>query len=128
MGTLAAIPLYLLLRPLGSTAYLLVLTALFALGVWLCGKASRELGDADPGAIVWDEIVGYLAAMTGSGGDAWAVLAGLLLFRIFDIWKPWPIRWVERRVAGGLGIMLDDLLAAVYTSLMLHALAALARA
>ncbi len=118
-GTLAAVPLYWLLSPLPLGAYLLVLAALFGLGIWSCGRTARDLGGQDPGAIVWDEVVGYLAAMTAApAGWPW-VLAGFLLFRLFDIWKPWPIGWLDLRIKGGLGIMLDDLAAGGLTCLTL---------
>lgn len=118
-GTLAAVPLYWLLGPLPLGAYLLILVALFGLGIWACGRTARDLGGQDPESIVWDEVVGYLVAMTAApAGWPW-VLAGFLLFRFFDIWKPWPIRWLDRRIEGGLGIMLDDLAAAALTWLVL---------
>jgi phosphatidylglycerophosphatase A len=114
-----------MLSPLPLAAYLAVLAALFGLGVWACGRAAGDLGGEDPGAIVWDEVVGYLAAMTAApGGWPW-VLAGFGLFRLFDIWKPWPICWLDRRVKGGLGIMLDDLAAGVLTWLVLWGIAAM---
>jgi phosphatidylglycerophosphatase A len=110
-GTLAAIPLYLLLAPLPLPIYALVLMGLALLGVWACSRAGRGLGIHDHPAIVWDEVVGYLLTMTAAPpGWPW-VLAGFLLFRALDIWKPWPIRWLDRRVGGGLGVMLDDLAA-----------------
>ncbi len=112
-GTLLAVPLYLLLAPLPVPVYLLAVLALFLAGIPLCGIASRALGGDHP-SIVWDELVGYLATMTAApAGWPW-VLAGFALFRAFDIAKPWPIRAVDERVQGGLGIMLDDLLAAAY--------------
>ena len=93
---------------------------MFGAGVWICARTSAALGVHDHGAIVWDEVVGYLAAMTAAPpGWAWAVL-GFLLFRLFDICKPFPIRWLDRRVPGGLGIMLDDLTAALYSALSIH--------
>jgi phosphatidylglycerophosphatase A len=119
-GTLAAVPLYWLLSPLPLAAYLTILAVLFGLGIWACGRTARDLGGQDPGAIVWDEVVGYLAAMTAApAGWPW-VLAGFILFRLFDIWKPWPIRWLDRRGKGGLGIMLDDLAAGALTWLTLQ--------
>jgi phosphatidylglycerophosphatase A len=118
-GTLAAVPLYWLLSPLSLGTYLLVLAALFGLGVWACGRTARDLGGQDPGAIVWDEVVGYLAAMTAAPAGWHWVLAGFILFRLFDIWKPWPIRWLDRHVKGGLGIMLDDLAAGALTWVIL---------
>ena len=110
-GTLAAVPLYWLLQPLSLAAYLALLLVFSGIGVWACGRTERELGSKDPSAIVWDEVVGYLLAMTGSpGGWPWAV-AGFVVFRLFDIWKPWPVRVLDQRVTGGLGIILDDLAA-----------------
>ncbi|MGE0082644.1 MAG: phosphatidylglycerophosphatase A [Thiohalomonadaceae bacterium] len=112
-GTLAAIPLYLLMQALPLTAYLAVTALLFVLGVWVCGRAARALGVHDAPAIVWDEVVGYLLVMAAAPPGWESVLLGFVLFRLFDIAKPWPIRWVDRHVTGGLGIMLDDLIAAV---------------
>jgi len=110
-GTLAAVPLYWLLQPLSLAAYLALLLVFSGIGVWACGRTARELGSKDPSAIVWDEVVGYLLAMTGSpGGWPWAV-AGFVVFRLFDIWKPWPVRVLDQRVTGGLGSILDDLAA-----------------
>jgi phosphatidylglycerophosphatase A len=110
-GTLAAVPLYLLLAPLPLPAYLAVLVACFALGVWACGRTALDLGAADPKPIVWDEVLGLLATMTAAPrGWIWVAL-GFALFRLFDVVKPWPICWLERRFRGGLGIMLDDLAA-----------------
>lgn len=120
-GTLAAIPLYWLLSPLPLAAYLAALAGFFGLGVWACGRTARDLGGEDPGSIVWDEVVGYLVAMTAApGGWPW-LLAGFLLFRLFDIWKPWPIRWLDRHIRGGLGIMLDDLAAGALSGVILWA-------
>lgn len=124
-GTLAAIPFYLVLHPLPLAWYLAVLAALVAVGVWACGKTEGELGTHDPGAIVWDEILGYLLTMTAApGGWVW-VLAGFALFRVFDILKPWPIRVLDRRVPGGLGVVLDDLLAGLMALVLLQAAARL---
>lgn len=123
VGTLAAVPLYLLLAGLDPVGYLLIAAVLFALGVWLCDVTTRALGVHDHSSIVWDEWVGYLLTMVAApAGWAWP-LVGFVLFRIFDIAKPWPIRWVDRRIGGGFGIMLDDLLAAVPAWLLLQALA-----
>ncbi|WP_432471762.1 phosphatidylglycerophosphatase A family protein [Amphritea sp. HPY] len=111
VGTLAAIPFYLLLQPLDLTWYALVLVATFLFGIYLCGKTSEDMGVHDHGGIVWDEFVGYWVTMFAApAGWLWIVL-GFVLFRFFDIVKPWPIGWVDKKVAGGFGIMLDDLLA-----------------
>ncbi len=113
-GTLAALPLFLLLEPLTPIVYLTITAALFLLGIWLCGRTSSDLGVHDHPGIVWDEWVGFLVTLwLVPKGWLW-LLAGFLLFRLFDIWKPWPIGWLDRKVHGGLGIMLDDLLAGLY--------------
>jgi len=122
-GTIAAIPLYLLMRPLPLLWYLGLLTLMFLIGIWVCDRTAHELGAHDPSAIVWDEVLGFLLAMTAAPpGWRW-LLAGFILFRLFDIIKPWPIRVVDQRVQGGLGIMLDDLLAGAVTWLILRAMA-----
>ena len=122
VGTAAAIPLYLLLRPLPLVWYLAVLVGMFLIGIWACGKTARELNAHDPSAIVWDEFLGYLLTMTAAPtGWQWVVL-GFALFRFFDILKPWPIRELDRRVKGGLGVMLDDLAAGVMAWVVLQSL------
>ncbi len=124
-GTLVAVPLYLFLAPLPLPAYLAVVAALALLGVWLCGRTARDLGVHDHPGIVWDEVVGYLLTMSAApAGWGW-VLAGFVLFRLFDILKPWPIAWLDRRIGGGLGIMLDDLLAGALALAVLQLLARL---
>lgn len=121
-GTLAAVPLYLLLQHLSLPAYLAVIAALFAFGVWLCHGTAQDLAVHDHPGVVWDEIVGYLIAMVAApSGWVW-VVSGFLLFRAFDMLKPWPVSWADRRVGGGLGIMLDDLLAGIYAALALSAI------
>jgi phosphatidylglycerophosphatase A len=118
-GTLAAVPLYLLLQPLPLLSYLVVLLVAFVAGVWLCERTSRDLRVHDHGGIVWDEIVGYLFTMTfAPPGWQWMLL-GFVLFRLFDILKPWPIRTIDQRVQGGFGIMLDDLLAGLFALLVM---------
>ena len=121
MGTLAAIPLYLLLMNLPLTSYLLAVLLISVAGIWICGESSRRLGVHDHGGIVWDEFAGFLLTMTAAPqGWAWIVL-GFALFRLFDIWKPWPVRVADRQLHGGLGIMLDDILAGIYAWLVLQA-------
>jgi phosphatidylglycerophosphatase A len=121
VGTVVAVPFAWLLMQMPPALYWTALAALFLLGVWLCGAASRMLGRHDPGNIVWDEMVGYwlTVALLPMTWGWW--LAGFVAFRFFDILKPWPIRRLERAVGGGLGIMLDDVLAAVYAMLILAA-------
>ncbi|MCP5196257.1 MAG: phosphatidylglycerophosphatase A [Gammaproteobacteria bacterium] len=119
-GTLAAIPLYLLMQPLALWIYLLLTIAGFILGVWICDRTARDLGVHDHPAIVWDEVIGYwLTMIVAPSGWPW-VIAGFVSFRLFDIVKPWPIRQVDQRVGGGFGIMFDDALAAGYAWLTLQ--------
>lgn len=110
-GTLAAIPLYQLLNLLPLVFYLLVLIAAFGLGIYLCDKTARDLGVQDHSGIVWDEFVGYWITMLAApSGWHWIVI-GFVLFRFFDIVKPFPIGWLDKRISGGLGIMIDDVVA-----------------
>jgi phosphatidylglycerophosphatase A len=119
-GTLAAIPIYLLMEPLSLIWYLSIVAVMTILGCWFCGYTTRALGVEDHRAIVWDEIVGYLITMAAMpSGWFWMVL-GFILFRVLDILKPWPISWVDRNVKGGLGIMLDDVLAGMVACAVLH--------
>lgn len=118
-GTLVGVLLDPLLRPLGLELRIGVVVLMFFAGVWLCGESARRLGVHDHGGIVWDEIVGYLALMLVlPAGWPWA-LAGFLVFRFFDILKPWPIRQLDHGVGGGFGIMLDDIVASVWGALVL---------
>ena len=122
-GTVAAIPVYLLLQPLAAPFYLAIVVLLALAGIAICGQAASRLGVHDHPGIVWDEIVGYLVTMAfAPPGWLWIGL-GFVLFRLFDIVKPWPIKWCDRQVGGGLGIMLDDLLAGVFSAALLQLLA-----
>lgn len=118
-GTLAAVPLAFLM-PSGTLAQLVVVALLFVVGVWCCGRCATDLGVHDHGAIVWDEIVGYLLTMVAVPRTVGYVVLGFLLFRVFDILKPWPIGPIDRRVQGGLGIMLDDIVAALFALALLQ--------
>jgi phosphatidylglycerophosphatase A len=118
-GTLAAIPFLLLLAMLPLTLYLAVLLICFGMGIRWCGQTSADLGVHDHGGIVWDEFVGLFVTMTAVPIGWQSLLLGFALFRLFDILKPWPIGWLDRRVDGGLGIMLDDVLAGVYAWVVL---------
>jgi phosphatidylglycerophosphatase A len=120
-GTLLAlVPWWLWLRHLPPWHYALVLGCAFALGGWAADWAIAKLGRQDPGAVVIDEFVGvWLALFLAPAGWPW-LLAGFALFRLFDIWKPWPVRWADRRVHGGFGTMLDDLLAGAWAWLLLQ--------
>ena len=119
-GTLVGIPIYLLLAAAGPTFYALSLIALTLGGIWICQKASDRLGVHDHQGIVLDEIVGFLITMVAVPLSWQAILIGFALFRLFDIVKPWPIRIVDEQVRGGLGIMMDDVLAGVLAALVLQ--------
>jgi phosphatidylglycerophosphatase A len=113
-GTLVAVPLYLALAQLAWPWYLAIVVIGFAAGIWLCGYTSKALGEHDHGGIVWDEIVGFWITMIAVPPTWQWILLGFVLFRVFDILKPWPVRIADRRIPGGLGIMFDDLLAGLY--------------
>jgi phosphatidylglycerophosphatase A len=113
-GSIVGVGVYLLLAPLGWQACALALVVMFAAGVPLCARTARALGVHDHPAIVWDEVVGVFLTLVCGSGSLPALALGFVLFRIFDIWKPWPVRWADGKVAGGLGVMLDDVLAALY--------------
>ena len=122
-GTAAAVLFYLPLQYLSIWLYLGFIVVTFALGVWLCDRASKTLGVHDHGGIVWDEFVGYWITMIAApAGWIW-ILLGFLLFRLFDIWKPWPIKVADDVVEGGFGIMIDDVLAGVYALICLQLIA-----
>ncbi len=123
VGTLVGILFYLPMVYLSWPVYIGVTIALFLLGIWLCEVTANHLGVHDHGGIVWDEIVGFLVTMTLVPLDWRFLLLGFVLFRLFDIWKPWPIRWFDVGVSGGFGIMLDDLVAGLYALLVLQLIA-----
>jgi phosphatidylglycerophosphatase A len=123
MGTLLAIGFYLPMSQLSLAWYAALLALISIGGIWLCDRASRDLGVHDHPGIVWDEIAGYLLTMFAAPAGWLWILIGFALFRLFDIWKPWPIGWLDRRVSGGFGIMLDDLVAGVFAAIGLQALA-----
>jgi phosphatidylglycerophosphatase A len=118
-GTLAALPIYFLLASLPNYAYLMAVALAFIAGIAICGRTAQELGHDDHGAIVWDEFVGLWVALAFLPLEWLWILAGFVLFRLFDMLKPWPISWADRRIKGGVGIMLDDLLAGIATFICL---------
>lgn len=113
MGTLVAFPLFWLL--LESPLYWVWIGIFLALGVWACGVAGRALGVHDHGGIVWDEVAAFLLVLPFAPASVLGYALAFALFRLFDIWKPFPIGWLDARVKGGLGVMLDDVLAAAYS-------------
>ncbi|MBT5388263.1 MAG: phosphatidylglycerophosphatase A [Porticoccaceae bacterium] len=111
MGTLAAIPLWLLMSQLSQPTYLVVIAIAAVAGIYICGSAADKTGVHDHGGIVWDEFVGFWIAMSFLPLSYVTVALGFVLFRLFDILKPWPIGWLDKKVSGGFGIMLDDIIA-----------------
>ncbi|MBX3699251.1 MAG: phosphatidylglycerophosphatase A [Dokdonella sp.] len=121
-GSAAALVPWLGLRELPTPAVAVIIVLAFALGVWASNVVIERLRISDPGVIVWDEFVGQwitlLPLLIWPGHWVW-ILVGFFLFRLFDVWKPWPCSWADRRVKGGFGVMLDDALAGVYAGLAL---------
>ena len=107
-----------LVAPVPKIAFAAVIVLMFVVGVWICGESARRIGVHDHGGIVFDEIVGMLLTLTVVSHEPIWITTAFFLFRIADIWKPWPIRDVDHRLTGGLGIMLDDVLAAFYAALI----------
>ncbi len=119
-GTLVGLPFYYYMQPLSVWWYLAIVTVFFIIGIGLCGYAAKQLNVHDHPGIVWDEVVGYLVTMfMAPAGWLWMAV-GFALFRLFDIWKPWPIRLLDQGVGGGFGIMVDDLLAGIYAAGLLQ--------
>jgi len=124
-GTAVAVGIYLLLPTMHWSLYLGFILVTFLVGIWLCGTTSKAAGVHDPGGIVWDEFVGYwLTMFMAPAGWQW-IVGGFVLFRLLDILKPWPIKWADTKVEGGLGIMLDDVIAGIIGALCLQAVAVL---
>lgn len=120
MGTVAAIPIYLLFVQANSWIYSILTILVCVVGIRICDEAAKKLGEHDFGGIVWDEIAGLLITMWAVPFTAYNLLVGFILFRVFDIIKPWPIKWADQKVEGGLGIMLDDVLAGIIAGIGLY--------
>ena len=122
-GTLAAVLIYWPLSQLSPEHYLLMLLVTSVMGIYICGQTARDLGVHDHGSIVWDEFVGFWITMFAAPvGWVWVVV-GFVLFRFFDIIKPWPISWIDKNITGGFGIMLDDVIAGVMAAGVLQGIA-----
>lgn len=119
-GTLVAVPLVLLAVLTGPAGYTLMMLASLIAGIWLCGRTAVWLDVHDHGGIVWDEIAGLFVTLWLIPISIYSVVTGFLLFRVLDIVKPWPIRWIDRKVSGGVGIMLDDIVAGFMANAVLH--------
>jgi phosphatidylglycerophosphatase A len=121
LGTLAALPLVVLLSHFSSfSVYLTVTILVCVLGIWICGKTAQDMGVHDDSSIVWDEVAGMLITMLAVPLSWQTVLVGFMLFRFFDILKPWPINYLDKHVHGGFGIMIDDVLAGLFALVILH--------
>ncbi len=121
-GTIAAIPVYLLMSSLELWWFIGLTIVITLVGIYVCSYTSKALGVHDHSGIVIDEIAGYLITMIAVP-FAWQwIVIGFVLFRLFDIIKPWPISWLDKKVHGGLGIMLDDVVAGIFALACLHLL------
>lgn len=119
-GTVAGIAVYLIFCWLPISYYLIVLAVLTLLGFWFCSVTEKKLKGQDPPSIVWDEIVGYMITMIAVPINWRWIILGFIFFRIFDIWKPWPVSWADNKIHGGFGIMLDDIFAGIYSLVLLQ--------
>jgi len=119
-GTLLGLPLFWLMSGWAWVPYLAGTLAVTLVGWWAAEKAEADLGRHDAPEVVIDEVAGYLLTMFLAPALPWAMLWGFVFFRIFDILKPWPVSWADQKVPGGLGVMLDDLLAGLYGCLAMH--------
>ena len=119
-GSLVGIVLFWFMAPLATGTYAVLVAALFIVGIPICGMTARDAGAVDPGFIVYDEVVGFLVAMFMMPADWRWIGAGFVIYRAFDIWKPFPIRNVEHMLGLGSGIMTDDVIAGIYTLIVLQ--------
>lgn len=125
MGTVAAIPVVWLASYLDTTGFIIATVVAFLVGIYLCGYTAKAMGEHDHPSIVWDEIAGYMVAMIAVPVSVSTLLLAFILFRFFDILKPWPIRYLDRHMHGGLGIMVDDILAGLASLAIIHAVLAM---
>jgi phosphatidylglycerophosphatase A len=119
VGTIIGLPLFWLISGYSLIVQLIIIVALFIIGIYFCDKTGKALGVADHGAIVWDEIVAMMLVLTVTPPYWLSWLVAFLLFRLFDIWKPFPIRQFDAKLKNGFGVMFDDLLAAIYAIISL---------
>lgn len=119
-GTIAALPIYYVMQDWSMAIYLIVTIIAFIVGIWICQVSADWLQKDDPSAVVWDEIVGYLITMIAAPAGWQWMLIGFVLFRFFDIIKPWPISWADQKLHGGFGIMVDDVIAGIFAAVLLQ--------
>jgi len=122
IGTLVSFPLFLLIMNLTLSTQLLIILILFLIGIYCCSVTGKGLGVIDHGGIVWDEIVAMMLVLTVTPTVWWCWLLAFALFRLFDIWKPFPIRQLDAKLKNGFGVMFDDLLAAIFAIIVLKAI------
>ena len=121
-GTLVGYPLFWLISVYALSTQLIIISALFLIGIYFCGLTGKALGVSDHGGIVWDEIVAMMLVLAFTPNQWQWWLVAFLLFRLFDIWKPFPIRQFDAKLKNGFGVMFDDLLAAIYAIIGLQGL------
>ncbi|MFV9989116.1 MAG: phosphatidylglycerophosphatase A [Coxiella endosymbiont of Dermacentor nuttalli] len=119
-GTMLGVVFYFFLSQFSLFTYSIITFILFMFGVIICDITNRHFGTFDHPATVWDEVVGFLFVMIAIPKIWYFILMGFILFRTFDIWKPCPIRWLERNIKGGFGVMIDDIMAALYAWITLN--------
>ena len=124
-GTLVGVPIAYLLCGKSVATWLVVVAVLFAVGVVACDRACRHLKTHDHRGVVWDEIVGYVVTMAFVPCVWYLFVLGFFAFRFFDIIKPWPISLIDRKVHGGFGVMIDDVVAGLFALLVVHGFNAL---
>ena len=118
-GTLVAVPVVAFVMQFGLLAHVVWTISAALAGIYLCGESARRLGTHDHPGIVWDEIVGFSVTMLAASHEWYWLAGGFVLFRLFDILKPWPIREADHRLSGGFGIMLDDIIAGIFAAAIL---------
>ncbi|MDI1297740.1 phosphatidylglycerophosphatase A [Methylotenera sp.] len=121
-GTVVGLPLYFLIAPFSLALKLSIISALFLIGIYFCDVTGKALGVSDHGGIVWDEIVAMMLVLAFTPNQWQWWLVAFILFRLFDIWKPFPIRQFDAKLKNGFGVMFDDLLAAIYAIIALQGL------
>ena len=119
-GSLLGVVLFWFVASLGAAYYAGLVALLSLAGIFICGQTARDMGAVDPGFIVYDEIVGFLVAMHMIRTDWRWIVTGFVVFRVFDMWKPYPIHYAEEELGLGLAIMADDIIAGIYTLGVLH--------
>ncbi len=119
-GSLIGVVLFWFMAGLAPMPYAAIVVVMFVAGIFICGQTARDVGAVDPGFIVYDEVVGFLVAMYMLPADWRWIASGFVIYRVFDIWKPFPIHYVEDKLGLGSGIMTDDVIAGIYTLIILQ--------